>query len=192
MELHRRVVSGEFHPLHVFGRFYMLRRGQMRTAQSHHGWDDNVLWHHGCHVMDAVMDIIGPHAALDLHAQFGPIWPSLGIPLDVDLIWRAISPYTGAEVLVTVSLSHNARWLKHDYHVVGVEDDLLVDDYSLYNNEGMIVDGSQGPSRVLLQDQEFAAAVGEGRAPLLDVSAALPTIQIVQAAWDSWLATQGD
>ena len=29
MELHRRVVAGELHPLHIFARFYMLRRGQM-------------------------------------------------------------------------------------------------------------------------------------------------------------------
>jgi 2-hydroxy-4-carboxymuconate semialdehyde hemiacetal dehydrogenase len=190
MELHRRVVAGELHPKHVFGRFYMLRRGQMKTAQSHHGWDDNVLWHHGCHVMDAIMDIIGPHEALDLHAQFGPVWPSLGIPLDVDLTWRAISSITGEEVLVSVSLSHNARWLRHDYHVIGEEDDYLVDDHCLSNSDGVLADEAHMPGRVLVQDREFAAAVREGRAPLLDVPAALPTIRIVQAAWDQWLATQ--
>ena len=136
------------------------------------------------------MDIIGPHEALDLRAQFGPVWPSLGVPLDVDLTWRAISPITGGEVLVSVSLSHNARWLRHDYHVIGEEDDYLVDDQYLSNSEGVLVDGANAPGRVLLQDQEFAAAVREGRAPLLDVPAALPTLRIVQAAWDQWLATQ--
>jgi len=184
IELRRRILAGEFHPLHLMMRFWMLRRGPLITAQAHHGWVDSVLWHHGCHVVDAVMDMVGPHEARGLSAQFGPVWPALGAPLDVNLQWRARSPITGGEVLVDVTLSHNAHWGAHDYHIIGLEDDLLCSAGGLRNRDGVIVDRPSHQTDVLLQDTEFVAAVHEGRAPTIDVERALPTMRILQAAWD--------
>jgi 2-hydroxy-4-carboxymuconate semialdehyde hemiacetal dehydrogenase len=184
IELRRRILAGEFHPLHLMTRFWMLRRGLLVTEQAHHGWVDSVLWHHGCHVVDAVMDILGPHEARNLSAQFGPDWPELGAPLDVTLQWRATSPITGDEVLVGVSLSHNAHWGAHDYHIIGLEDDLVSSAGELRNRDGVIVERPPYQTHVQLQDAEFVAAVREGRAPALDIEAALPTMRILQAAWD--------
>lgn len=191
MELRRRVAAGELHPLHIAARFHMLRRGELKTEQAHHGWVDNVLWHHGCHTVDGVMDIVGPHRARDLCAQFGPAWPSLGAPLDVTLQWRATSPLTGDDVLVQVSLSHNAHWSRHDYHVIGLEDAVLSEHGTLRNQAGVIAGESESPNRVQLQDAEFVAAVREGRPPAVDVDTVLPTMRILQAAWDVWLAESG-
>jgi len=193
IELRRRVSAGELHPLQILARFHMLRRGHMATAQAQHSWPDNALWHHGCHVVDAIMDIVGPHEPLDLSAHFGPASPGLGTPLDVSLNWRAISPITGEEVLVTASLSHNAHWGHHDYLVLGREAALMSSRGELHNREGVIVERpSSSPSGVALQDAEFVEAVREGRAPALDVPTILPTIRIVQAAWDVWLKKNRD
>jgi 2-hydroxy-4-carboxymuconate semialdehyde hemiacetal dehydrogenase len=187
MELQRRIVAGEFHPVHVVGRYYMLRRGELKTEQARQGWVDNMLWHHGCHVVDAVMGMLGAHDALDLHAQWGPAWPSLGLPLDVDVHWRALSPITGDQVLVTMSLSHHAQWNRHDYHVIGLEDDLLADHGSLRNQEGVLAEESAGSARIVRQDAEFLAAVRKGRAPEVDMTSVLATMRVLQAAWDVWL-----
>ncbi len=110
IELRRRIAQGELHPIRVQARLRGFRRGELKTEQARSGWVDNMLWHHGAHLIDAVMDIIGPHEARGLHVQWSPAWPSLGLPLDVDLHWKAISPITGGVVLVSVSLSHNSRW----------------------------------------------------------------------------------
>ena len=184
IELRRRIRAGEFHPLHLVMRFWMLRRGQLLTEQAHHGWTDSALWHHGSHVVDAVMDILGPHEAQGLSAQFGPLWPALGAPLDLSLQWRATSPFTGDDALVEVSLSHNAHWGAHDYHVIGTEDDLVSTAGELRNKDGVIVERPPYHTAVQGQDAEFVAAVREGRAPALDVEAVLPTLRILQAAWD--------
>jgi len=184
IELRRRVQAGEFHPLHLAMRFWMLRRGELRTEQAHHGWVDNMLWHHGSHVVDAAMDILGPHEAQGLSAHWGPVWPSMGAPLDVALQWRAASPITGDVALVEVSLSHNAHWGAHDYHVIGVEDDLVSSAGELRNKDGVLVERPPYQMHVQAQDAEFVAAVREGRAPALDVDAVLPTLRILQAAWD--------
>ena len=188
IELRRRVADGELHPLHVFARFHMLRRGELKTEQAHHGWVDNVLWHHGCHTVDGVMDILGPHRPQDLSAHFGPAWPSLGAPLDVTLQWRALSPITGDDVLVQVSLSHNTHWGQHDYHVIGLEDTLLADQSSLRNRDGIITGEREYSDHVLGQDAEFVDAVRQRRAPTIDVEAVLPAMRVLQAAWDVWLA----
>jgi 2-hydroxy-4-carboxymuconate semialdehyde hemiacetal dehydrogenase len=191
IELRRRVADGELHPLHVVARFHMLRRGELKTEQAHHGWVDSALWHHGCHTVDGVMDILGPHRPRDLCAHFGPAWRTLGVPLDVTLQWRALSPITGDDVLVQVSLSHNAHWGQHDYHVIALEDTLLADQASLRNRDGTIIDEREYSGHVLAQDTEFVDAVREGRAPAVDVETVLPTMRVLQAAWEVWLADQG-
>ncbi len=186
IELRRRIEAGEFRPQKIICRFHMLRRGQLTTSRARHGWDDNALWHHGCHVIDSIMDIVGPHEAKGLSAQFGPTWPSLGVPLDADLQWTATSPITGDEVLVSISVSHNDPWPGHKYRVIGVEDTLLVEDSRLSNQQGVIVEGAPEQRGVELQDSEFVAAVLAGRAPLVDARTALLTMKILQSAWDEW------
>lgn len=188
MELHRRVVEGELHPAHVLARFHMMRRGHMITREQQHSWPDNALWHHGCHMVDAIMDILGPHEALDLAAHFGPASPELGTPLDMALSWRAVSPYTGEEVVVSTSLSHDAHWGIHDYRVLCREDEFVSCRGELLDRNGVVVERHTATSDIALQDSEFVAAIREHRAPALDVEAVLPTIRIVQAAWDKWNA----
>ena len=189
VELRRRIAAGELHPMRILARFFMLRRGQLKTKQARHGWVDNALWHHGCHSIDTVMDILGPHAPCDLHVLFGSATPPLGLPLEVDLHWRATSPITGDEALVGVSLSHNALWGVHDYYVICREDCLISNVGVLRNRDGVVVDRSQS-SMIHHQDTEFVAAVREGRSPAIDADTVLPTIKILQAAWDIWLAKE--
>jgi len=45
--------------------------------------------------------------------------------------------------------------------------------------------------RVRRQDIEFVAAIREGRPAALEAPVVLPTLRIVQDAWDRWLAGEG-
>ncbi|MBC7235080.1 MAG: Gfo/Idh/MocA family oxidoreductase [Chloroflexi bacterium] len=186
IELRRRIAAGELHPLHIIACFFMFRRGELKTGQARRGWVDNMLWHHGCHTVDAIIDLLGPHVPRDLHVQWGPPWAPLGLPLDVDLHWRAPRPFDGEEVLVSISLSHNARWAQHEYRVIGLEDDWVSSHGTLRRRDEIVVDGALGSRPVERQDAEFVAAVCEGRAPAVDGSTVLPTMRILQVAWDIW------
>jgi len=179
MALRRRIAEGELHPLHVVACFHMLRRGQMQTGPERRGWDDDVLWHHGCHVVDGVLSLLGDERVTGLRAQFGPPWPGLDRPLDVDLQWR--SP---AGVTVSISLSHNAHWGVHEYRVIGVEDTLVADHGVLRNREGVLVEAGEPHGDVLRQDEEFVASVRQGREPEVSGRAVLPVMRVLQAAWD--------
>lgn len=181
MALSERIASGVFHPKHVMARFHMLRRGQLQTAPEREGWVDNLLWHHGCHAVDAVLSLLGETEAPGLHAQFGPPWPSLDLPLDVDLQWR-----TPDDILVSISLSHNAHWGVHDYRFVCLEDTVVCDRGTLRNKEGILVKGDDGLASNMRQAREFIGAVREEREPLVSGKAAVPTLRILQEAWDTF------
>ena len=184
MELTRRISSGELHPLHVIGRFHMFRRGNVQTAPERRGWIDNLLWHHGCHTVDAILTMLDETETLDLAAQLGPAWPGLDVPIDVDLQWR-----TPKGVLVSVTLSHNARWGAHDYRLICLEDTIVCDRGTLSNKEGTLLDADDKLNPNLLQDREFVSAIREGREPAVSASSVLPTMRVLQAAWDIWQAS---
>ncbi|MFO7918057.1 MAG: Gfo/Idh/MocA family oxidoreductase [Anaerolineae bacterium] len=181
MELAERIASGALHPKHVMARFHMLRRGRLQTDPQRKGWVDNLLWHHGCHAVDAVLSLLGGTEALELHAQFGPPWPSLGLPIDIDLQWC-----TPADVLVNIALSHNAHWGVHDYRFICLEDTVVCDHGTLRNKEGILVEGDKGLAPNMRQAREFVDAVREGREPLVSGKAALSTLRILQKAWDTF------
>lgn len=179
IELRRRIRAGELRPLHVIARFHMLRRGNVETSAERRGWADNVLWHHGAHTVDGVLDLLGEEEARELGALFGPPWPGLGVPLDVALQWR--SP-TG--VTVSVTLSHNAHWGAHDYRLICMEDTIVCERGALRNRDGVFLDIDRRGDDVARQDREFVAAVREGREPSTSGAAVLPAMRVLQAAWD--------
>ena len=179
MALRQQMSTGRLHPLHIVARFHILRRGRVHPSTEREGWIDNVFWHHGCHTVDAILDLLGDAETVDLSAQFGPPWLGLDVPIDVDLQWRSPSG-----VLVSVSLTHNARWAVHDYRLICEEDTVVCDQGMLLNGEGVLLEAEQDPGPRLRQDREFIAAVREGRAPEVSVQSVLPTIRALQTAWD--------
>jgi len=179
IELAERIASGALHPSHVVARFHMLRRGELQTDPQREGWIDNLLWHHGCHTVDAVLSLLGETQALDLHAQFGPPWPGLDLPIDIDMQW-----HTPSDVLVNITLSHNAHWSAHDYRFLCLEDTVVCDHGTLRNNKGVLMQRDERLASNMRQTQEFVNAVRKGREPLVSGEVALPTLRILQKAWD--------
>ena len=107
------------------------------------------------------------------------------MPIDVDLQWHSPDG-----VLVSISLSHNAHRAVHDITLICEEDSVVWDDGvvpsygSLFNDKGHLLEAAQVPDRYLRQAREFVAAVGEGRTPQISAESVMPTMRVVQAAWD--------
>ena len=184
LELWRQIQAGTLHPIHVIADFHLFRPGACQTAEDRAPWYDNALWHHGCHSVDAVISLLGETETLEFHAIHGQPTQESGFPLNWVLQWR-----TPKGVLVSITLSHNAKWHKHEYRVICEEDTLVSGRWGMLSNkDGVIVERRQGPSASRLQDQEFIAAIRENRSPhppAVDATTALQTIRILQAAWDS-------
>lgn len=181
IELRRRIRAGELHPQHIDARFHLLRRGGVLTAPDRAQWQDDAIWHHGSHTVDAVLDLLGETEVRDLQVLHGPPHPALGVPIDWNLHWR-----TPGGVLVGVSLSHNADWHVHDYRLICEEGTLVCEWGTLRNAEGVLLDARELPRSRDLQDGEFIAAIREGRPPAVDVDAVWPAVRVLQSAWDVW------
>ena len=173
-ELRRRVRAGEFHPHHAALRWFFLRRENVNWRGRRRTWTDNLLWHHGCHVVDSVLWVLGGEGS-DVWAQCGPVHPKLGIPLDLDVQFRV------GGTLVNVSMSYNATWTRHEYHFIGEETSLEFRGDELLGEHGVVWAG-EGGNRIEAQDAEFLAAIREGREASPNVEDVLPAMRVLSAA----------
>src|SRR5262245_22308439 len=75
-----RVRSGELHLTQISGFFGIpRRRNQGMDGIGTRTWIDNLLWHHGCHQLDASLWVLGVPAIPRVQALFGPVHPSFGM-----------------------------------------------------------------------------------------------------------------
>src|SRR5262245_56634617 len=116
IELRRRVRAGEFHAHHAVCRWFFLRRENVNWMGRRRSWTDNLLWHHSCHVVDAVLWSLDLPEVHDIRGQFGAPLRELGIPLDLDIHFR-----TAAGALVQIAMSYNSPAAVHDYTLIGEE-----------------------------------------------------------------------
>jgi 2-hydroxy-4-carboxymuconate semialdehyde hemiacetal dehydrogenase len=174
LELRRRIASGELHPHHLAMRWFFLRRENVNWTGRRRTWTDNLLWHHGCHVVDAALWLLGG-VGESVRAQFGTPHPELGIPLDLDIQFRC------GETLVSVVMSYNSSWPIHSYFVIGEEQSLEFRDGRLLAPEAVVWEGPTD-SAIPAQDQEWIAAVREGRDPAVSPASILPAMRVLHAA----------
>lgn len=174
VELSRRIRTGALHAHHLAMRWFFLRRENVNWTGRRRTWTDNLLWHHGCHVVDAALWLLGGEAA-GVEAQFGPPHPELGIPLDLDLHFRV------GETLVNVAMSYNSPWPVHSYFVIGEEAGLEFRDGKLLGPEGPQWEGS-AEGAIPAQDGEWIQAIREGREPEVSPASVLPAMRALAAA----------
>jgi 2-hydroxy-4-carboxymuconate semialdehyde hemiacetal dehydrogenase len=175
VELRRRLAGGELTPHHLVCQWYFLRRENVNWTGRRRSWTDNLLWHHGCHVVDAALWLLGGPAE-EVRAQFGPPHPELRIPLDLDLQFRV-----GAS-LVSISMSYNSPWPRHEYFLIAEERSVAYRDRQLWAPEGVLLAPAEPDRSILEQDREWIAAIREQRAPAVAPETVLPAMRALHAA----------
>lgn len=178
IELRRRIREGEFQVHHAECRWYFQRRENVNWKGRRRSWTDNLLWHHGCHVVDAALWLLDERPA-SVYAQFGPVHPELQIPLDLDLQFML-----GA-VPVSISMSYNSPWPRHEYFLIGEETSIEYRDRCLWGPSGLLWKPEGADTSILEQNREWLAAIREGREPAVDPEAVLPAMWVLDRAEQS-------
>jgi 2-hydroxy-4-carboxymuconate semialdehyde hemiacetal dehydrogenase len=182
IELRRRIAAGELQPHHLVCRWFFLRRSNVNWMGRQRSWTDDLLRHHSCHVVDAVLWLLGrtePGADGNVRAtgQAGPPHAELGIPLDLDLLLHA------GDVRVNIAMSYNASWPMHDYLVIGEETTIRFENGRLFGKDGeLFAPADAHPIRE--QDHEFLTAIREGREPTVNGRSVLPAMRTLQTIAD--------
>jgi 2-hydroxy-4-carboxymuconate semialdehyde hemiacetal dehydrogenase len=186
-EARRMIVSGELHPHSVVWRYGFLRRSRTNWVGRTRSWTDNLIWHHGCHAVDAALWLLGAEQA-EVVTQVALPGVDLGIPMDLTIAMR-----TPRDELGTVVMSYNTHLPVHDCLIIGRETTLEFLELSMDGRsqlrapDGLLVSGDKSSGiaeAVRCQDAEFLAAVREGREPAISARAVRPAMAALQVVQD--------
>ena len=185
IEARRRIAAGELHPHAIVSRYMFGRRENINWQGRQRSWTDNLLWHHGCHAVDAALWLLGAAdrgEEVMVAAQVALPGDNLGIPMDLTVTTR-----TARDQLATVSMSYHIDFPVHDYLIIGEEGTLLFDDGVLRDKERVLVPKAEGDgidAPIPRQDAEFFAAIRDGREPAVSGRSVRPAMAALQAAQD--------
>jgi 2-hydroxy-4-carboxymuconate semialdehyde hemiacetal dehydrogenase len=193
IEARRLIATGEIHPHAIVCRYMFGRRENVNWRGRRRSWTDNLLWHHGCHAVDAALWLLGASdrdETVATVAQVALPGGDLGIPMDLSLAMR-----TERDQLVTVAMSYHTSIPIHDYLVIGEERTLLYTDGRLHDGERLLVnaagtDAGDPDSPIARQDADFFAAIREEREPAVSGRSVRPTMAALQVAQDALDARQ--
>src|SRR5262249_39640177 len=86
-EVRRRVQAGELNVRQIAGYFAIpRRRNQSRGGQRN--WTDNLLWHHGCHMIDAALWVLSLDEVEQVNAIAGKSHDVFGMLMDLSIHFR--------------------------------------------------------------------------------------------------------
>ena len=142
-------------------------------------WTDDVLWHHGGHVIDAVMTFMGA-TEVTIEAVAGPR-PLEGRPRrNYGVLLRSAD---GA--IATVALSYTTRISAGEYLIAGDRRTVLVADGGVSTDDGTVLRppsdfASLLASSIRSQDVDFIESLGSDRSMIADGRSILPTMQVLE------------
>ena len=177
-EVRQRVRTGRLHVTQIAGFFGIpRRRNQGMGNGGTRSWIDNLLWHHGCHQIDASLWVLGMPRVPHVRALFGPAHPNLGMALDVGVQMVA----AGGE-LITQALTYNLEQLSWRLQFIGLEDVLTYDRGRLTNEAGEELVADTALDDLTLQNRELLHAWQSGEECEYDLASVLPTMEVLGRA----------
>ena len=169
-------------PRNIVVRGLARRRENVGWTGRQRSWTDDLLWHHGGHIVDMVLELLG-EPVIAVAAEVGPVWESSGLPMDY-----AIALRTADGAIASIALSYNARLGGTDYVVIGEPDTIVIAGADVTSAEGPIVAGEDVGAvqerAVLAQDLDFLECAKSGRKPIADAASILPAMRVLQAIQD--------
>jgi 2-hydroxy-4-carboxymuconate semialdehyde hemiacetal dehydrogenase len=183
-----RVRSGRLHLTHISGFFGIpRRRNQGMGGIGTRTWIDNLLWHHGCHQVDAALWVLGMPAVPHVQALLGPVHATLGMALDVGL-----QMVTAGGELITQSLSYNVEQSVWRLQFIGHEDVLTFQDGRLTNETGLELVPETPVVELTVQNRELLHAFRSGEKCKYDLLDVLATMEVLGRAQDCADDATGD
>jgi 2-hydroxy-4-carboxymuconate semialdehyde hemiacetal dehydrogenase len=176
-----RVRAGQLHITQINGFFGIpRRRNQGMGGIGTRTWIDNLLWHHGCHQIDASLWVLDMPRVMRVQALFGPLHATLGMELDVGVQMAA----AGGE-LITHSLTYNTEQPIWRLQFIAHEDVLTFDEGRLTSETGEELAPAATLNDLTAQHRELLHSFRSGEACEFDLAGVLPTMELLGRAQQS-------
>jgi 2-hydroxy-4-carboxymuconate semialdehyde hemiacetal dehydrogenase len=69
IEARRLIAGGEVRPRAMVSRYLLDKRDNVSWTGRRRSWTDNLLWHHGCHAVDAALWLLGAKLSMSPHGR---------------------------------------------------------------------------------------------------------------------------
>lgn len=179
LELRRMIDDGSFSVTHVIARSTIFRQENVGWTGVERDWVDDVLWHHGAHLVDTALWLLAEQASV-VSGLRGPDWHGSGKHMDVDMVLA-----TPSGRIASLSLSYHARISVSDYLVIGEEETFEIRDGKLWSSKGVVAGGETvaevQEAAIHAQDKAFVDAVTSGAIASPTVVDVLPAMAVLAA-----------
>jgi 2-hydroxy-4-carboxymuconate semialdehyde hemiacetal dehydrogenase len=175
-EARRRARTGELQISQVAGYFAIPRRRNQSWAGQRH-WIDNLLWHHGCHQVDAALWVLGTREIQQVGALVGKAHPQFGMAMDVALVFR-----TASRQLVTQSLTYNTEQFHWELRFIGDEDVLTFRNGQCFDERDKPIIAEVDIRDLVAQNSQMLAALRNHEPSDYDVEEVLQAMQVLHQA----------
>ena len=176
-ELRHLVSTGSLQVSQIAGLFAVPRRHNESWADGTRTWVDNLLWHHGCHMVDASLWILGVSDVTDVAALAGRVNSEFGMTMDITLSFR-----TQHQQLVTHILTYNTATELSELRIVTNTDFYVLRDGALVTLSGTTVSPEREWSDLTAQDCAMLHAVVNSEPSDFDAHTVLPAMQVLETA----------
>ena len=175
-EIKQRVQTGQLSLTHITAFFAIPRRRNQSWA-GQRNWIDNLLWHHGCHLIDVAMWVLGVDRVEQLSAIIGSSHPQFGMAMDVSIQFK-----TAKHQLITQALTYNAEEMCWDVRFIGNEDVLIFEKGRLLNEKGEDLIPETSHLDLVFQNRKMLSALRDGTKSDFELESVLPTMRVLDAA----------
>ncbi len=177
--------AGQIYQHHSYS--FSLRHENVGWTGYRRSWVDDVVFHHGCHLVDYSLWTIGAPARR-IRGELTPLHPNIGTSLDVSMLIRYAS-----EAIATISLSYNAQrgaggnlFICENGTLTVSSDNVTLNGDTLFEDTGDLSD------HVLAQNTEFITAIRENRQPACNAEEALEALALLQQVYDQMITLENE
>jgi 2-hydroxy-4-carboxymuconate semialdehyde hemiacetal dehydrogenase len=163
---------------HVIAHRLLERRDDRGWSGRRRSWTDDLLWHHGGHVIDAVLQVLADDPVTGVSAVAADAVRDGARPTEY-----AISLRTAGGAIATIALSYGSRLEVADLMVLTDVEAWHVSGAELRSSTGWIARGSVAETQAQAirdQDAAFVAACLGGATFPASAARILPTLRVQQ------------
>ena len=180
------VASGKAGHIHQHQHYsFWLRHQNVGWTGYQRSWTDDVVFHHGCHLVDFSRWVIDAPVRR-VRGELSPLHPEIGTTLDVSLLIRYAS-----ETIGTISLSYNAQQSARGILFICENGVINHTGKTITLNGNVIFETPEAEeSAILTQNREFIDAIRQNRTPSCSAEDAAGSLVLLQEVYDQMITLE--
>lgn len=180
--------SGKAGQIYIHQHYsFWFRHQNIGWTGYNRSWTDDVLFHHGCHLMDfSLWTVDAP--VRRVRGELTPLHPETGTSMDVSMLIRYAN-----DAMATISLSYNARQSANGNLYICENGTLSHDGKQVsFNGETVFETDLEAEGAILTQDREFFQAIREDRQPSCSAEDGLRALVLLQQVYDQMITLESE